>query len=260
MLRAFADGRLFGSRTGDGPPRVLALHGWARTHRDFDAVLAPLGEPPIDALALDLPGFGSSPPPPGPWGSADYAACLDEVLREMATPAVVLAHSFGGRVALHLAAGRREHVAALVLTGVPLVRVTPRRTPAPAFRLARRLHRWGLVGDDRMERVRRRYGSPDYRNSQGLMRQVFVRTVAETYEAQLDALTCPVTCVWADDDATVPPAVAAAALARVRAAHPTTPTELVTVHGAGHLLPLRAPAELRAAVERMLARVGTSGR
>lgn len=259
MLRMFAGGRLFGSRTGEEPARVLALHGWGRTHRDFDAVLAPSGEVPLDALAVDLPGFGASPPPPEAWGSGDFAACLDEVVSVMATPTVVLAHSFGGRVALHLAAARPDRIGALVLTGVPLARITPRPASPPAFRLVRRLHRLGLVGNDRMEGARRRYGSPDYRNAQGVMRQVLVRTTAETYEHQLESLTCPVTCVWGDDDTTVPPAVAEAAMARVRGAHPSTPTELVLVPGAGHLLPLSAPVDLRSAVERMLAQVGTTG-
>jgi pimeloyl-ACP methyl ester carboxylesterase len=73
MLSALADGRLFGSVTGEGRPVVLALHGWARTHRDFDAVLAPAGADPLAAIALDLPGFGATPPPPRAWGGRAYA-------------------------------------------------------------------------------------------------------------------------------------------------------------------------------------------
>ena len=78
MLRTFAGGTLFGSVTGPDAPRVLALHGWARTHRDFDAVLAPVDEAPVPALALDLPGFGASPPPPEAWGAAAYAQAVGE--------------------------------------------------------------------------------------------------------------------------------------------------------------------------------------
>ncbi len=63
MLRTFAAGRLFGSVTGSAAPRLLALHGWGRTHRDFDGVVAPVGEEPLPAVAIDLPGFGASPPP-----------------------------------------------------------------------------------------------------------------------------------------------------------------------------------------------------
>ncbi|HZD66295.1 MAG TPA: hypothetical protein VE152_09375, partial [Acidimicrobiales bacterium] len=63
MLKAYDAGRLFGTRTGTGPAWVLALHGWRRSHRDFDAVLGGRSGPPVDAVALDLPGFGATPAP-----------------------------------------------------------------------------------------------------------------------------------------------------------------------------------------------------
>ena len=59
---------------------------------------------------------------------------------------------------------------------------------APAYRVIRRLHTLRLVSDDAMEAARQRYGSADYRAAQGIMRQVLVRAVNETYEAQLDAV------------------------------------------------------------------------
>jgi pimeloyl-ACP methyl ester carboxylesterase len=210
VLRSFAGGRLFGSLTGEAPPRVLALHGWARTHRDFDAVLAPATPtgPPLPAIALDLPGFGATPAPPGPWGSAQYAEAVAPVLDEMDQPVVVLGHSFGGRVGLHLAASYPRQVRALVLTGVPLAPPPGRRArPAAGYRLVRGLRRVHLVSEDRLEAARQRYGSPDYRAAQGVMRQVFVKVVGERYEEQLAAIDCPVSLVWGDDDTAAPLAV-----------------------------------------------------
>lgn len=252
MLRTFAAGRLFGTRSGDGDPVVLALHGWGRTHRDFDAVLRPLDGPELPAIAVDLPGFGATPPPTEPWGSAEYAACVEAVLDEMTCPVVVLAHSFGGRVAVHLAATKPDAIGALVLTGVPgLVRLAPPRRPSLAYRALRTAHRAGLIGEERLEQARRRHGSADYAAATGVMRQVHGRAVAESYEAQLDALRCPVTLVWGDDDVTAPLAVAEAALARLHDGK-ASDAELVVLHGAGHLVPLRAPGALREAVERHL--------
>lgn len=252
MLRTFAGGRLFGTRSGDGEAAVLALHGWGRTHRDFDAVLRPAGGAELAAVAVDLPGFGATPAPEEPWGSADYAVCVGALFEELAGPVVVVAHSFGGRVAVHLAATRPEAVRALVLTGVPLLRLAPPRRPSLSYRTLRAVHRAGLLGDERMERARRRYGSADYAAATGVMRQVHSRVVAESYEAQLDTITCPVTLVWGEDDTTVPLAVAHGALARLRDGNAES-AELVTVQRAGHLVPLSSPAALRDAVERQLA-------
>lgn len=258
MLRAYADGQVFGVQTGSATPSVLALHGWARSHRDFDAVIGSGrdGDRELDAVALDLPGFGASPPPPQPWGSAEYAAVVAAALtdlKEQSPPLVVLGHSFGGRVSLHLAASRPDLVRGLVLTGVPqLVRegAGARRRPRPssAFRVARALHRVGLLSERRMEAARQRHGSADYRAAQGIMRQVLVRVLSESYEEQLAALRCPVAMVWGDDDTAAPLAGAEAAAAMVPGG-----ASLDVVPGAGHLTPLTAPAALRAAVERLLA-------
>jgi pimeloyl-ACP methyl ester carboxylesterase len=244
VLSSFAEGRLFGSVTGTGPPRVLALHGWARSHRDFDAVVAGDGSGPLPALALDLPGFGASPPPPGAWGAEDYAELVGSVLRAMETPVVVLGHSFGGRVALHLAVQRPEVVEALVLTGAPMLHPLGRRRarPALAYRVTRRLHSLRLVSDAAMEASRQRFGSADYRAAQGVMRDVLVRAVNETDEVQLDSVRCPVHLVWGGDDTAAPLEVAERALARLALG------DLAVHPGVGHLTPLLIPSALRAAV------------
>lgn len=243
MLRAFAGGRLLGEAFGTRTPTVLALHGWARSHRDFSAVLAPPGAEPLDAVALDLPGFGATPAPDEAWGSHEYAELVAAVLSEMATPVVVLGHSFGGRVAVELAAARPNDLAALVLTGVPLIRPVGggRRTPLP-FRAGRLLHRAGLIPESRMEALRQRYGSTDYRAAEGVMRQVLVRVVNESYEDVLGVIRCPVTLVWGDDDAVVPVDVARIAVRELDDAR------LIVLPGAGHLTPLSAPVALRDAV------------
>ena len=259
MLKAFDGGRLFGEAYGaERAPWVLALHGWARSHDDWRAVLgaqparaggsrpgtAQEGEA-LGAVALDLPGFGATPPPPEVWGSDDYAAAITPVLAELQAPAVVVGHSFGGRVAVHLAAAQPGLVSALVLTGVPLSRNPVGNSRPPlSYRVGRSLYRRRLIGESRMESLRHRYGSPDYRAASGVMRQVLVRTVNETYDDQLRSVTCPVELVWGDDDTEAPLSVAeraAALLARPR---------LTVCPGAGHLVPLTAPEALRLAIER----------
>lgn len=254
MLHSFGGGSLFGRSTGSATPRVLALHGWARTHSDFDAVLAPAPEaggrtdPELDAIAVDLPGFGSTPAPPEPWGSAEYADAVAAVLDDMVSPVVVLGHSFGGRVALQLAARRPAQVGAVVLTGVPNLVASPgsvSKAPAP-FRLLRALHGIGLVSNGRMEAARQRFGSADYRNAEGVMRQVLVKSVGEHYEEQLEVIACPVTLVWGDDDTASPLSVAKAAMTRLADA------TLIVAPGAGHLTPLTVPGVLRTALEERL--------
>ena len=245
MLRAYAGGTLLGDVIGADAPRVIALPGWSRTHVDFQRVLEGL-----DAVALDPPGFGDSPPPPEPWGAAEYAAAVAPVLADLPEPPVVVGHSFGGRVAVALAASRPELVRGLVLVGVPLLRLSAPPAPPLAYRVARWLNRRGFLSDASMEARRRRSGSVEYRAVTGVMRDVHVRAVNETYEPLLPDVRCHVELLWAENDDAVPVGVAHAA-ARV------LPDAAVTVlDGGGHLLPLTRPGDVRAAIDRALALPG----
>jgi len=263
VLKSFAGGKVFGATWGAAPARVLALHGWQRTHQDFSAVFAPFDAaagadgpttdgpgfpgPGWGAVAVDLFGFGATPPPPEPWGSGEYASHLLGLFDEpgvLADRVILVGHSFGGRVAIPLVGLVPDRIERMVLTGVPLLHRQGRRArPATAFRVGRRLHRMGLVGESRMESLRNRYGSRDYREAQGVIRSVFVRVLAEEYGDGMAAVQCPVDLVWGADDTEVPLEVAE------RARHLFgAPTTLTTLPGIGHLTPTEAPDALRAAV------------
>jgi pimeloyl-ACP methyl ester carboxylesterase len=235
-LEAF-DG-IFGERWGDPPWRVLAFHGWGRTRTDLQAALGSL---PV--IAVDLPGFGASPPPGDACGAAGYAGHVASLLGHVAGPAVLVGHSFGGRVAVALAAQHPDQVAGLVLSGVPLLRRSGRPVrPSLRFRAARVAHRLGVLSPERMEAVRRRHGSDDYRAAHGVMRDVLVTVVNETYEEELGAVAAPVTLLWGRDDRTVPIEVAERAETLLEQAR------LIVVEGAGHDLPTQRPDTLRDAV------------
>ena len=212
-VRALADGGTFAELHGAGPLVAVLCHGWGRNRQDLsalaDAVASRSGG---TVAALDLPGFGAAPEPAQPIGSAGYADLVAEALRELATTSgtgtapVLFGHSFGGRVALCCAAAHPHLMSGLVLAGVPLLRTdgAARRRPPMPFRWARWLRRRGLLSERRMEALRQRYGSADYRAASGVMRQILVRVIAEDYTAELTRLTCPVSFVWGDDDSAAP--------------------------------------------------------
>ena len=222
---------------------MLALHGWGRNHRDLlDCVSG------ADAISADLPGFGSSPAPAVAGGAAAYADAVEPLLTECASRVVVMGHSFGGRVGVELAVRHPDAVAALVLCGVPLLRRSDQPTARPAlrFRLARALHRRRLLGDGTMERMRQQFGSADYRNATGVMRDVLTAVVNETYEAQLSQISQPTELVWGRLDNTVPVEIAE------RAAQILADARLTVLDDVGHFVPTEAPDALGWALRRRL--------
>lgn len=246
-LRALSDGALFAESYGDGSPRVLALHGWGRRGNDFARSLAR-----FDALALDLPGFGASPAPDQPIGAAGYADLVLPALDLFDAPPVLLGHSFGGRVAVCLAAAHPDRIGSLVITGTPLLRITPSVPPSLGYRAVRALNRIGIVSDRRMEEIRRSRGSADYRAATGVMRDILVKVVNESYEDQLVRLESRVMLLWGSEDHEVPVEVAERSLRLIR--HGGGSAELEVLGGIGHHVPIQAPDAVARVLEEVMAR------
>jgi hypothetical protein len=76
------------------------------------------------------------------------------------------------------------------------------------YRALRSLSRIGIVSDERMEEIRRSRGSADYRAATGVMRDILVKVVNETYEGEMARLESHVLLLWGDADREVPVAVA----------------------------------------------------
>jgi pimeloyl-ACP methyl ester carboxylesterase len=104
-------------RWGDGPPRVVFLHGGGQNAHTWDTVIVGLGEP---ALAIDLPGHGRSAwRDDGDYGPRLNSVAVEPVVRELAPDAdLVVGMSLGGLTALRLAVAAPELVRRVVLVDV----------------------------------------------------------------------------------------------------------------------------------------------
>lgn len=230
MLQSFCQGTLFGEQFGPQVP-LLAFHGWGRSHEDFRDSLRQVG-----GLAIDLPGFGASPAPAQAWGAAQFANAVAPLLDSFDEPPILVGHSLGGRVALQLALMRPQAVRHVIFIATPLLRLTGKKRRGPLkFRVAKRLHGFGIVGDTTMEHYRNRYGSRDYRNATGVMRESLVRLVNESYESVLADLNVGSTLLWARDDTETPIEIAEKSLPLL------TNAELQVLDSGGHMLPTSQP-------------------
>lgn len=251
MLRAFADGHFFGELFGDGPPQVIWLHGWGRSGADFRKSGEQLAARGIASLALDLPGFGASPAPQSVMGARGYAEVVARVIDEATSgqPYVLVGHSFGGRIAAVLASRHDTNLRGVIFAGAPLVArtVKKKRRPSVRYRALRAAARWRLVSTDRLEAAKRHYGSTDYRNATGIMRDVLVATVNETYEKELTSIAKPCVFIWGANDGDVPFEIAERAAALVHGK-----STLREFPNRGHLVPIDNPDALVAAVVELM--------
>lgn len=148
-------------RAWDGPSDAtfVLIHGLGGSHINWLQVapgLAGLGR----VLALDLPGFGSSPRDGRGSGVMDERRIVSRFIDERATGRVVLAgHSMGGVIAILQAAVEPRSAAGLVLTSSALP-WSRGGLPHPAVMSAFAMYDTPRVGD-RFARVRMRRMDPE---------------------------------------------------------------------------------------------------
>ncbi len=197
------------ARTGTGVPTLL-LHGWGASSDLFTGTMRGLGDG-FDLIAPDFPGFGATEPPPAPWGVSDYMewtlALMDSLGVERAN---LIGHSFGGRVAIKLAALHPERVAKLVLTDA--AGILPKRTwryhaQVRAFKTMRALAQSRYTPQPlrawAASQVAQQ-GSPDYKAASGTVRGSFVRVVNEDLREYLPRIKAPTLMIWGDRDEDTP--------------------------------------------------------
>ncbi|HUW60226.1 MAG TPA: alpha/beta hydrolase [Candidatus Bathyarchaeia archaeon] len=85
---------IFLDRHGTGLDSYILVHGWAGDHRTFKP-LVPYAPPEASLCALDLPGWGQSPPPKR-WDLAEYADALKEAVDATNGSPVTLVGYCGG--------------------------------------------------------------------------------------------------------------------------------------------------------------------
>ncbi len=201
-------------RSGAEAPAIVLLHGWGCDSTIFSFISASLMESGT-VITLDFPGHGQSDAPPVPWGVQEYADMLRTLLLDNGFERVdLVAHTFGGRVALMLANRHPEMVRKMVLTGGAGIKKPA--TPSQSKRTQRykRLSRlletakglpglWNAVGG-LQERLRNHYGSPDYVKLDELMRKTFVKVISEDLLPLLHDIKAPTLLIWGGADTETP--------------------------------------------------------
>lgn len=122
--RGYADGpygQVHYQTLGNGIPLVL-LHQAPMTSGQFDMVYEPLARHGIQAIGIDMPGFGLSDPTPDTPTVADYAAVVPAVLDTLGIErAALLGHHTGALAATEAAILFPERIDRLIINGALLV-------------------------------------------------------------------------------------------------------------------------------------------
>lgn len=262
------DGRTVGYATdGQGPP-LLLLHGALFDHQLW-APMIPFLVGHFRVIALDLPGYGRSDPlrrKDTPDTTIRLVASVMSSLKIV--PSLVVGLGSGGALALGLAARHPERVRGVVVMGALGIERWPQtfqiqtarrlRSVPGALSLALRFTarwqaRWFLrsaLGDSspqpqHIAQLRATLGSASARLS--LVRALRQRDEWRFVMRQIGGILAPTLLLWGERDALYD----LSAAERLRHAIPNA--QLVTLAGAGHLLPIERPEENAQLIRRFFA-------
>jgi pimeloyl-ACP methyl ester carboxylesterase len=270
------------AREETGPEPALCVHGLEGSSRNWTDLMDLL-RPRLDCEALDLPGFGSSPPrPDGRFSVAALAGTVGALIeRRGRGPVHLIGNSLGGAVCVKVAASRPDLVRTLTLVSPALPDLRPRldllrfplmATPVIGTRLLRQVQVTMPPERRVAEVIATCYGDPALFPPQRFPDEVDELTrrdsldyavavlagsvralVAETLRvgrgtAWRDAarVTAPALVIYGARDRLVDPRAAG------RAAHAFANARIVVLPRTGHVAMMEHPAQVAAEIEVLL--------
>ncbi|ABR30354.1 alpha/beta hydrolase [Thermosipho melanesiensis] len=180
---------------------ILFLHGWGASFLYYKQIAKKLE---YTSILLDLPGFGKSPIPKKIMTSFDYANVISQFVEFLnLKDVVVVGHSFGGKIAAILASKNPEWMDKLVIISAPGIkrRNLKLKTKVAIYKILFRIFRtFGF----NVNRLREKFGSEDYKNSKGIMREILKGVVSEDISEEIKKINKNTLIIWGEFDDAVP--------------------------------------------------------
>ena len=149
-------------------------------------------------IAVDMSGFGESPPLKYPYSVGDYAEEIKKVIDEIGERKIyVLAHSFGARVAVKLA-GSDDRIEKIIFTGAAGLK--PRRSVRYKVKRALFLLLKKFVNKEKLVK----FYSENYRSLSPVMKESFIKIVNEDLKERYAAIKIPALLIFGDKDKETP--------------------------------------------------------
>ena len=176
-------------------PKVCFLHGWGTSGKDFNKI-----ETHFDFITIDIPGFGKSVPFTKSFSPRSYAEYLIKLIPESVD--VVVGHSFGGRIAVHLS--QMQNYRKIVIIASPLIRKLKPNSGFSVFKLYKFFNKLNIISDSRLDELKNKYGSEDYRNANKVLKDTLVMAVNDDLTEILPNISTKVELIYGQDDLVVP--------------------------------------------------------
>lgn len=191
-------------------------------------------------IAIDITSFGGSKKLPFAYSLDDYVLDIKKVIKGLnLTSYHLLAHSFGGRIALKLAS-ENIGVNKLILTGSAGLK------PKRSFKYYFKVYLYKIIKRFLSSEVKSKFGSSEYRSLSGYDKESYYKIVNEYLDGYLNKIENNTLIVFGGDDVETPPYMAKRLNKGIKN------SSLYFIKGAGHFCFLEKPVEFNLIVNEFL--------
>lgn len=200
---------LYYEKHGSGDKTILILPGWGDTRKTFQFMIEYLKNS-YTVYIIDYPGFGNSIFPEHDLTIYDYTNIIREFMeKEKIINPIIIAHSFGGRIATLLAGYYKEKIEKLIL--IDIAGIKPKKglfkiLKQSLYKLLKKL-KFFLPKRKRniyLKRLFKFFASSDYQALDSNMYQTFKNVVNEDLKYYYKYINSPTLILWGQKDKDTP--------------------------------------------------------
>ncbi|MDD4036040.1 MAG: alpha/beta hydrolase [Bacilli bacterium] len=212
---------------------IILLHGWGTNLNSFKIMADYLNEN-YKVIAIDLPGFGSSSIPDKVLNITEYSKIIYDLLIKLnVETAVLIGHSFGGRIAITLAGHYNYNAEKIVL--INSAGIKPKRTiwyyiKVYTYKFLKKITFLmpKKIATLYIKKLRDIFGSKDYNEAPEIMKGILSLVVNEDLRKYMKKIKAPTLLLWGQKDSTTPISDA------VKMKKTIPDSGLIALEGAGH--------------------------
>lgn len=233
--------------SGSGEKTAVILQGWGTEMNMYDSIANALSDT-YRVVQFDFPGFGGSDEPDEAWNVEKYSDFFIKFMNKLEIKeAVLIGHSYGGRVIIKLAS--KENLAFTIskIVLVDSAGIMPKKNFVQRMKIKRYKIKKAVLTNryvhamfpDVIDYWLSKQGSEDYRNASPIMKKCLVMAVNEDQMESLHLINQETLLVWGDLDDATP-------IEDAKVMEEKIPnSELVVFEGAGHYSFLEQPGKFR---------------
>lgn len=200
---------MYYEKHGNSPQTILILPGWGDNRKTFYHLINYFKEE-YTIYIVDYPGFGNSVIPNKDLTIYDYTNYIRELMtNENIKDPIIIAHSFGGRIATLLTGYYKEKISKLIL--IDTASIKPRQTlkgfiKKTVYKILKNLKK--LLPKNKREvftkKLLKIFGSKDYQSLPNGMHQTFKNIVNENLKYYIKDIESETLIIWGEKDQATP--------------------------------------------------------